>query len=61
VQVEAVDRSQRRISLASADLRRSEDEEAATMKDYNQKATEEPQNLGTLGDELKKKIEQKDK
>ncbi|MCK9420768.1 MAG: 30S ribosomal protein S1 [Nitrospirae bacterium] len=61
VQVEAVDRSQRRISLASADLRRTEDEEAATMKDYKQKAAEEPQNLGTLGDMLKAKTEQKDK
>jgi small subunit ribosomal protein S1 len=61
VQVEAVDRSQRRISLASADLRRSEDEEAATMKDYKQKAAEEPQNLGTLGDMLKAKMEKKDK
>lgn len=61
VQVEAVDRSQRRISLASADLRRSEEEEAATMKDFRQKAAEEPQNLGTLGDMLKTKMEQKGK
>jgi small subunit ribosomal protein S1 len=61
VQVEAVDRSQRRISLASADLLRSEVEEAATMKDYKQKAAEEPQNMGTLGDMLKTKMEQKDK
>jgi small subunit ribosomal protein S1 len=61
VQVEAVDRSQRRISLASADLRRSEEEEAATIKDYRQKATEEPQNMGTLGDVMKTKREQKGK
>jgi small subunit ribosomal protein S1 len=61
VQVEAVDRSQRRISLASADLRRTEEEEASTMKDYQQKTAEEPQNMGTLGDVLKAKMEQKTK
>jgi small subunit ribosomal protein S1 len=61
VQVEAVDRSQRRISLASADLRRSEEEEATTVKDFKQKTAEEPQNLGTLGDALKAKMEKKEK
>ena len=61
VQVEAVDRAQRRISLALAAISRAEAEEAATMKDYKQKATEEPQNMGTLGDMLKSKMEQKDK
>jgi len=61
VQVEAVDRAQRRISLALAEIRRAEEEEAATMKDYKQKSTEEPQNMGTLGDMLKSKMEQKDK
>lgn len=61
VQVEAVDRSQRRISLASADLRRTEEEEASTVKDFKQKTAEEPQNLGTLGDMLKAKMEKKDK
>jgi small subunit ribosomal protein S1 len=61
VQVEAVDRALRRISLALAEVRRAEEEEAATMKDYHQKATEEPQNMGTLGDVLKTKLEQKDK
>jgi small subunit ribosomal protein S1 len=61
VQVEAVDRAQRRISLALAAISRAEEEEAATMKDYKQKSTEEPQNMGTLGDMLKSKMEQKDK
>jgi small subunit ribosomal protein S1 len=61
VQVEAVDRSQRRFSLASADLRRSEEEEASTVKDYMQKAAVEPQNLGTLGDMLKSKMNRKEK
>jgi small subunit ribosomal protein S1 len=61
VQVEAVDRAQRRIALALAEVRRAEEEEAATIKDYEQKVTEEPQNMGTLGDMLKTKIEQKEK
>lgn len=61
VQVEAVDRAQRKLSLVLAEIRRAEEEEAATMKDYRQKATEEPQNLGTLGDVLKKKMEQNGK
>jgi small subunit ribosomal protein S1 len=59
--VEAVDRAQRKISLALAEVRRAEEEEAATMKDYAQKAMEEPQNMGTLGDMLKPKMEQKEK
>ena len=61
VQVEAVDREQRRISLALAAISRAEAEEAATMKDYKQKSTEEPQNMGTLGDMLRTKMEKKDK
>jgi small subunit ribosomal protein S1 len=61
VQVEAVDLAARRISLALAAISRAEAEEAATMKDYNQKTAEEPQTMGTLGDELKKKMEQKEK
>lgn len=59
VQVEAVDRAQRKLSLALAEIRRAEEEEAATVKDYKQQATAEVQNMGTLGDALKKKMEQK--
>ena len=61
VQVEAVDRAQRRLSLALAEIRRAEEEEAATMTDYKQKVTEDPQNMGKLGDMLKPKMEQKEK
>jgi small subunit ribosomal protein S1 len=61
VQIEAVDRAARRISLALAAISRAEAEEAETMKDYREKAAEEPQNLGTLGDMLKTKLEQQDK
>jgi small subunit ribosomal protein S1 len=61
VQVEAVDKAARKISLALAAIRRAEEEEAATMKDFREKSAEEPQNLGTLGDILKAKMEKKNK
>jgi len=59
VQVEAVDRAQRKISLVLAEIRRAEEEEAATLKEYKQQVTEEPQTMGTLGDILKTKTGQK--
>jgi small subunit ribosomal protein S1 len=59
VQVEAVDRAQRKLSLALAEIRRAEEEEAATMKEYNQQVTAEPQTMGTLGDMLRKKMGEK--
>jgi hypothetical protein len=52
-----IDRSQRRISPALAAVSRAEAEEAATIKDYKEKTMEEPQNMGTLGDMLKVKME----
>ena len=61
VQVEVVDRAQRKISLVLAEIRRAEEEEAATLKEYNQQVTEEPQTMGTLGDILKTKTGQKGK
>jgi len=61
VQIEAVDREHRKLSLALAALRRAEEEEAATLKEYKQQTTTQPQNMGTLGDLLKAKMEHKDK
>jgi len=58
VQIEAVDREKRKISLALAEIRRAEEEEAATIKEYKQQATEAPQNLGSFGELLKAKMEQ---
>jgi small subunit ribosomal protein S1 len=58
VQIEAVDRSQRKISLALAEIRRAEEEEAATIKEYKQQATAAPQNLGSFGELLKAKMKQ---
>jgi len=59
VQIEAVDQATRKISLALAEIRRAEEEEAATLKEYKQQTTTQPQNMGTLGDLLKQKMEQK--
>jgi small subunit ribosomal protein S1 len=61
VQVEAVDQAQRKLSLALAEIRRAEEEEAETLKEYKQKVTVGPQSMGTLGDTLKAKMEQKGK
>jgi len=61
VQIEAVDQENRKLSLALAEIRRAEEEEAATLKEYKQQTTTQPQNMGTLGDLLKKKMEQKGK
>lgn len=58
VQIESVDRAQRKISLALAEVRRAEEEEAATLKEYKQQATAAPQNLGSFGELLKAKMEQ---
>jgi small subunit ribosomal protein S1 len=60
VQVEAVDAANRKLSLALAEVRRAEEEEAATLKDYKQQAKDAPQNMGSFGDVLKAKMEQKD-
>jgi small subunit ribosomal protein S1 len=59
VQIEAVDREKRKISLALAEVRRAEEEEAATIKEYKQQAVAAPQNLGSFGELLKAKMEQK--
>ena len=58
VQIESVDRAQRKISLALAEVRRAEEEEAATIKEYKQQTTEAPKNLGSFGELLKAKMEQ---
>ena len=61
VQIEAVDREKRKISLALAEVRRAEEEEAATIKEYKQQSVAAPQNLGSFGELLKAKMEQKGK
>ncbi len=61
VKVEAVDRSQKKISLSLAEVSREEAEAAATLKNYQEKAKEMPKNLGSLGELLRAKMEQKEK
>ena len=58
VQIESVDRASRKISLALAEVRRAEEEEAATIKEYKQQTTAAPKNLGSFGELLKAKMEQ---
>jgi small subunit ribosomal protein S1 len=58
VKIEAVDRAQRKLSLSLAEISRAAEEEAATIKEYEQQASG-PQSMGSLGDLLKAKIDQK--
>ena len=63
VRVEAVDLQNRRISLVPAEISREEDETAATLEKYQQqetKASEEPA-MGSMGEQLKRQMEQKNK
>ena len=61
VQIEGVDREKRKIALALAAVRRAQEEEAATIEEYRQQATTAPQNLGSFGELLKAKMDQKGK
>jgi len=61
VKVEAVDRGQRKLSLSLAEISREEEEAAATLQQYKERASEAPQNMGTLGELLKAKMEKKEK
>ena len=61
VKIEAVDRAQRKLSLALAEISREEEEAAKTLKEYQQKASEAPKSLGTMGDILKARLEEKKK
>jgi len=61
VKIETLDRSNRKVSLSLAEISREEEEAAATLKDYQQKAAAAPKTMGSLGDLLKEKMEQKEK
>lgn len=61
VQVEAVDPAQRKLSLALAEISRAEEEAASTLKEYRRKEATETQNMGSLGDLLKARLDRKDK
>jgi small subunit ribosomal protein S1 len=61
VRVEALDRENRKLSLSLAEVSREEEEAAATLKEFQQKSSAAPRNLGTLGEILKAKMEEKGK
>lgn len=59
VKIEAVDQAARKLSLSLAEVSRAAEEEAATIKEYKQQAGTAPQNMGSLGELLKEKMEKK--
>jgi len=61
VKVEAVDLKNRKISLIPAEIGREEEEDAAALQNYQRQAPAEPDGLGTLGEILKKRLENKEK
>ena len=61
VRIEQVDREQRRLSLSLAEVSRAQEEEAKTLEAFRRQADSAPQGMGTLGDLLRAKLEQKGK
>lgn len=61
VKIEQVDRENRRISLSLAEISRAQEEEEKTLEAFRRQAESAPQGMGTLGDLLKAKLEQKGK
>jgi small subunit ribosomal protein S1 len=59
VRIEAVDRGSRKLSLSLAEISRAEEEAAADVRNYQQQSAGEGTTMGTLGDLLKKKMEEK--
>ena len=60
VRVEAVDRANKKLSLSLAEISRAEEEAAAELKAYQEKDAVPPENLGTMADILKAKLERKE-
>jgi small subunit ribosomal protein S1 len=56
VRIEAIDRADRRISLALAGPARAAEEEEATLADFRRQAAEAPKGMGTLGDLLQARM-----
>ena len=59
VKIEAVDRAARKLSLSLAEISRAAEEEAETIREFRQKESSEPQAMGSLGEMLKAKMDQK--
>jgi len=56
VRIEAVNRTEHRISLALAGVARAAEEEEATLSEYRRQASEAPKGMGTLGDLLQARM-----
>lgn len=61
VKIESVDRENRKLSLSLAEISRAEEEEAESLKNYMKQKSSEPNSMGSLGELLKAKMEQKKK
>lgn len=61
VRVESVDSVAKKISLVPADVSRAEDEHAETMSRYRGEGADTQASMGSLGENLKKALEQKGK
>ena len=60
VKVESVDRTNKKISLVPADVSREADEDAAALKNYQSEDPAESESMGSLGEILKKRLEDKE-
>ncbi|MFA6433261.1 MAG: 30S ribosomal protein S1 [Elusimicrobiales bacterium] len=60
VKVEAVDRENKRISLIPAEISREAEIDAAVLKNYQRGDSAEVESMGSLGEVLKKQLENKD-
>ncbi len=60
VKIESVDRENKRISLVPADISREADEDAAALQNYQKSESLESETMGTLGEMLKKQLENKE-
>jgi small subunit ribosomal protein S1 len=59
VKIESIDRANRRISLALAGPARAAAEEEATLAEFRQQADDAPKGMGTLGDMLRNRSQQR--
>jgi small subunit ribosomal protein S1 len=59
VRIESVDRTNRKISLILAEISRAEEEAAATLKEFQEKQSDAPKSLGSMGELLKAQMEKK--
>lgn len=59
VKIEGVNRTERRISLALAGVARAAEEEEATLTEFRRQAAEAPKGMGTLGDMLQARMNNK--